>query len=313
MSGRAAHRTPAARQRGVAVITALLLTTLAITIVASLFWQQQVQIRSIENQRAQLQKQWILRGALEWARLILREDGRMSATDNLTEPWAVPLAETPLDQYVEFRRLDGAQSGVMLSGSMVDAQGRFNLGNLCPGGTVDQVEVEVFARLLTTLHLNPALAPAVAQAMAAAKVAAGPGSDAGTAQIDFAYIDDLLAVNGFTPQAVRTLRDYVVILPGNTPVNVNTASAEVIAARMDALSPGISSAIVASRQQAYFRDLNDLAARFPGRDLALSGLAVRTNYFIVNGRVRLDETALDVVALVRRDGSDAKVAWLRDY
>ena len=61
------------RQRGVAVITALLLTTLAITIVASLFWQQQVQVRSIENQRLQLQKQWILRGALDWARLILRE------------------------------------------------------------------------------------------------------------------------------------------------------------------------------------------------------------------------------------------------
>lgn len=74
------------RQRGVAVITALLLTTLAITIVASLFWQQQVQVRSIENQRMQLQKQWILRGALDWARLILREDGKYSAIDDLSEP-----------------------------------------------------------------------------------------------------------------------------------------------------------------------------------------------------------------------------------
>ena len=66
------------RQRGVAVVTALLLTTLAVTIVASLFWQQQVQVRSIENQRLQLQKQWILRGALDWARLILRENARLS-------------------------------------------------------------------------------------------------------------------------------------------------------------------------------------------------------------------------------------------
>jgi general secretion pathway protein K len=55
------------RQRGVAVITALLLTTLAVTIVASLFWQQQVQVRSMENQRLQLQTRWILRGALDWA------------------------------------------------------------------------------------------------------------------------------------------------------------------------------------------------------------------------------------------------------
>ena len=66
------------RQTGVAVVTALLLTTLAITIVASLFWQQQVQVRSIENQRFQLQKKWVLRGALDWARLILREDVRNS-------------------------------------------------------------------------------------------------------------------------------------------------------------------------------------------------------------------------------------------
>ena len=42
------------KYRGVAVVTALLLTTLAVTIVASLFWQQQVQVRSIENQRLQL-------------------------------------------------------------------------------------------------------------------------------------------------------------------------------------------------------------------------------------------------------------------
>src|SRR3978361_2400528 len=89
------------RQRGVAVVTALLLTTLAITIVASLFWQQQVQVRSIENQRLQLQKQWILRGALDWARLILREDARLTTADSLDEPWAVPLADTRLDQYVE--------------------------------------------------------------------------------------------------------------------------------------------------------------------------------------------------------------------
>ena len=63
------------RQRGVAIVTALLLTTLAVTIVASLFWQQQVQVRSMENQRLQLQTRWILRGALDWTRLILTQSG----------------------------------------------------------------------------------------------------------------------------------------------------------------------------------------------------------------------------------------------
>src|SRR3954468_1943041 len=103
------------RQRGVAVVTALLLTTLAVTIVASLFWQQQVQVRSIENQRLQLQKQWILRGALDWARLILQEDSKYTPTDNLTEPWAVPLEEVRLDQYVENGNADADIADAALS------------------------------------------------------------------------------------------------------------------------------------------------------------------------------------------------------
>src|SRR6476661_764333 len=110
------------RQRGVAVVTALLLTTLAVTIVASLFWQQQVQVRAIENQRLQLQKEWILRGALDWARLILREDARDSQVDSLDEPWAVPLSETRLDQDVENGREAGKDSHATLSGQIVDAQ-----------------------------------------------------------------------------------------------------------------------------------------------------------------------------------------------
>ena len=125
------------RQQGVAIITALLLTTLAVTIVASLFWQQQVQVRSIENQRLQLQKQWVLRGALDWAMLILREDARHSTLDTLDEPWAVELAETRLDQYVEDAGTATDVSDAVLSGHVIDAQSRFNLTNLATAGVVD--------------------------------------------------------------------------------------------------------------------------------------------------------------------------------
>jgi len=298
-------------QRGVAVITALLLTTLAITMVASLFWQQQVQVRSIENQRAQLQKRWILRGALDWARLILREDGRLSRTDNLGEPWAVPLAETPLDQYVEFERADGAGNRVTLSGSMVDAQSRFNLTNLCPDGNINPREVEAFGRLLANLRLSPTLALAAAGAMAAAKSKA---ADTPPGQIDFAYVEDLLAVPGFSPEILRKLKDYVVVLPQPTPVNVNTAPAEVIAARMEPLSASGAAAVLASRQQAYFRDVNDFLQRFPDRQLSasLNDISVGTDYFIVNGKVHLDQAALEVISLVQRSRGDVRVIWVRD-
>ena len=119
-------------QQGVAIITALLLTTLAVTIVASLFWRQQIQVRAIENQRLQLQKQLALRGALDWAQLMLRDDARQSATDDLSELWNAPLAGVQLDAFLD-RDIEQANLGdATLSGNLSDAQARFNLRNLPP-------------------------------------------------------------------------------------------------------------------------------------------------------------------------------------
>src|SRR6059058_4984585 len=112
------------RERGVAVVTALLLTTLAISIVASLFWQQQVQVRSMENQRLNLQTRWILRGALDYASLILDsrryDNGGMLFTSQ-DQVWATPLAETRLDQYIERERIEGESFNATLSGNITDA------------------------------------------------------------------------------------------------------------------------------------------------------------------------------------------------
>jgi general secretion pathway protein K len=155
------------RQRGVAVITALLLTTLAISIVASLFWQQQVQVRSMENQRLQLQTKWILRGALDWAGLVLRQDAVDNKFTALDQVWATPLAETRLDQYIERERVQGENFDATLSGGMVDATSRYNLNNLASGGQPDPVQVEIFKRLLSNLQLNPSLAVKAAQFVAA--------------------------------------------------------------------------------------------------------------------------------------------------
>ena len=155
-----------ARQRGVAVVTALLLTTLAVSIVASLFWQQQVQVRSMENQRLHFQTRWILRGGLDLVRLILRQDAAdthgVTRADGL---WATPLAETRLDQFVERERLQGESFDASISGQTYDAQSRYNLANLASttgAGGINKKQVAVFARLLQILQLDPALAKAVA-------------------------------------------------------------------------------------------------------------------------------------------------------
>lgn len=314
-----ASRLPGRKQRGVAVVTALLLTTLAITIVASLFWQQQVQVRSIENQRLQLQKQWILRGALDWARLILREDAKYSSADTLDEPWAVPLSETRLDQYVENGRSDTDAADATLSGSIVDAQSRYNLTNLSVGGVVNRAEVAVFERLLSNLRLNPALALATADTMAASqRKPETQGAGGNTARpMPLVYVEDLLAVPGFTPEMVGRLKEFVVFLPRVTAVNVNTAPAEVLAARIDTLSVSDATQLVAARKTAIFRDIADLSQRLSGRggDLSGSNVAVATSYFLVNGKVRMSRAGLEVQALIERTGTgpqSTKLIWVRE-
>jgi general secretion pathway protein K len=306
------------QQRGVAVVTALLLTTLAITIVASLFWQQQVQVRSIENQRLQLQKQWILRGALDWARVILRANAGKQ-NDNLDDPWAVPLEETRLDQYVENGRTDADASDATLSGNTIDAQGLFNLGNLVKNGAPNAGEVKMFEKLLNLLQLPPSLASATVKVMIAAQKPSVDAPDA-PRPLDIRNVDDLLAVPGFTPEILDKLQKFVIVLPSDgatntTLINVNTALAEVLAARIDTLTLSDANALVASRKQAYFRSREEFVARLNGKVPSpdeRDHLDVKTNYFIVNGHVRLNRAGLSVRALIRRDQNAARVVWVRE-
>ena len=299
---------------------ALLLTTLAITIVASLFWQQQVQVRSIENQRLQLQKQWILRGALDWAGLILREDAKYSSVDTLDEPWAVPLAETRLDQYVDNGRANDDISDATLSGNITDAQARYNLTNLCPDGTINPDEVAAFAQMLNNAHIDPALAQATAKVMADAQKKPATNDSTGDNQsgpqpMNLTQVEDLLAVPGFTPEILDKLKNFVIFLPRATPINVNTAPAEVLSARIDGLTPGDAAALVASRNTASFRDIADFTERLPENSLSVSNLeaSVTTNYFLVNGRVRMNRAELEVQALIERNGANTKLIWIREH
>ncbi|MEB0032535.1 type II secretion system minor pseudopilin GspK [Undibacterium sp. RTI2.1] len=345
-------------QSGVAVVTALLLTTLAITIVASLFWQQQVQVRSIENQRLQLQKKWVLRGALDWARLILREDGRGRKVDHLKEAWATPLAETRLDEYVENGRADTEASDATLSGQITDAQSRFNINNLATNGIVNPKEVLAFERLLTNVKLDPSLAAATATAVANSQTkkvsanASGPatvigavsGSNATDASIPtvpnttdaskstsnanqastdtipevqflrFTQIDDVLSVPGFTSDMLLKLRDFVTVLPHATPINVNTASAEVLSARITALSLSDAAAIIASRDRAEFLDIADFKQRFPDKltDISANDVSVATDYFIAAGKIKLGRSTLNFSALIERIDIVTKIIWIRE-
>ncbi|WP_426340884.1 type II secretion system minor pseudopilin GspK [Pseudoduganella sp. S-14] len=319
-----------ARQRGVAVVTALLLTTLAVTIVASLFWQQQVQVRSIENQRLHSQTRWIVRSGLDLARLILRQDmldsRTMTRADGL---WATPLAETRLDDFVKREKIEGETFDATISGQNYDAQSRYNLANLASttgAGGINKKQVAVFARLLQILQLDPALAKVVAIQVARSEGAGllqQPPGSAPTPDVEavppgsgqpmkMLRAEDLLSVSGFDQKAIDRLRDFVVVLPAATPINVNTAPAEVLAALINgSVSEGQN--LVVARKRAPFLNVSNFKQNAGKAPLLQdSDMDCRSDYFLVMSRVKLDRAELVSWSLIHRDQNGTQVVWIRE-
>jgi len=323
-----ALRRQAGRHRGAAVVTALLIVTLAVVVVSGLLWRQQVQIRSVENQRLVAQAAWIERAAVDWARLILRDDLRRSNVDHLGEPWAVPIAETRLSDFLGAAlRTDRAGETSFLSGRILDAQARFNLRNLVTtsaganGGisvTIDAAGLAAYRRLLRVLGLNQGLAEATARYLLEAE-RAGAGRAAPRPPDSLA---DLMAIPGYEPDMLPVLEPFVDLLPDRTPVNANTADPEVLAAVIDKLPLDRARELVRQRDRAYFNNVGDLQTQLraiaPQADAGVgTALETRSHYFLIYGLIRHERAVRMQVSLVRRaailgSAQATQVVWTRD-
>ncbi|MEN9539016.1 MAG: hypothetical protein RLZZ126_1251, partial [Pseudomonadota bacterium] len=147
-------------QRGAALITAMITVALVATLAAGAAWQQWRAVEVEAAQRNRLQAGWILVGALDFGRLILREDARSSGVDHLSEPWAVPLEEARLSSFIaaggNTANRDGEILEALLSGYILDQQGRLNFRNLVDGGQVSLQHVNQFVKLFNLLDLPEA-------------------------------------------------------------------------------------------------------------------------------------------------------------
>ena len=289
-----------ARQRGAALLVAMIIVTLVATLAGSMIWQQWRAVQVETAERARTQSAWILTGALDWARLILREDARAGGPDHLGEPWAVPLAEARLSTFLAADR-DAGDEGpdAFLSGFITDAQARYNLRDLIDQNKVLPGELEVLGRLCETAGVAPGLAAQIANGLLEA-ARADPGSDAPLMPHG---VDELFWL-GIDPEALRRLAPYVVLLPARTPVNVNTASREVLAAVIDGLDLASAERLVQLRQRTPFRGIEDVKRQLPSGVSDTSRIGISSNFFEVTGRLRLEQRVLQERSLVERKGLD---------
>ena len=293
------------RQRGAALLVAMVLLTVVATLAAGMVWQQwrAVQVEIAERSRAQ--SAWILVGALDWARLILRE--HRSAYTSAQDAWAQPLAEARLSSFLAADRDNSADGGpeAFLSGQIVDAQSRYNLNNLVLQHKLVPAELKTLDRLCRSAGLSATTAELLAQGLAHAPVAEGSAGATATqatsaAALPPTRIEDL-AWLGLDAATIEALRPWLTLLPERTAVNLNTAPREVLAAVIEGIEAADADRLVQARQREPFRTLEDAKALLPaGAVLDAARVTVRSTYFEVHGRLRLDDRVLEEASLVHK-------------
>ena len=207
---------PRKHQHGAALLLAMLILTLVATMAAGMVWQQWRAIQVEAAERARTQSAWILSGALDWARLILREDARTGGADHLGEPWAVPLAEARLSSFLAADRDNNSSAEAddieaFLSGTITDAQSHWNLRKLIDAESkIAPAQLRVLTRLCEQAGLPGDSADRIAQALRKAWAAPG-GAGASIAPQRLAELVWL----GIDADTVRSLEPWVTLLPAS--------------------------------------------------------------------------------------------------
>jgi general secretion pathway protein K len=269
--------TPAPRaQRGVALVTAVMIVAIAAAIAVQIAFAHQLWFRQMENVADRDATDWLRRGALHWASLALLEDAAQNSTDHLGESWAMGLPTLPVE-------------GGTIKVSIEDAQGRFNLNSV---GT--PANLQVLGRLLEVLGLDPQLANAVLDWI-------DTNSDAlpgGAEDVDYlnlnppyraanrpmASVDELRLIRGFDAKTVAALLPYVTVLPPTaiSEINVNTASSVVLAALVPGLDLPTAQRIAEERGSTPYKTIEAFKEKLPRNPTPpTAGMALKTDFFLV--------------------------------
>jgi general secretion pathway protein K len=310
-------------QQGAALLLAMLTVTLVATFASAALWQQWrgVEIESAERSRTQMQ--WILNGALDWARLILQEDARNGEIDHLSEPWALPLQEARLSSFlaVDKNHTDDAMDA-FLSGQITDQQALLNVRNLVVDGKPKPAAVKAFTRLFNQLDLPSRQVQTLVDQLIASDAASNADTKPDTQSPGLAkalaplkpYRMEQLVWLGLPTRSVQALMPYAALLPVPTPLNLNTANAEVLHAALPSVDMAQAHQMVVSRANSHFKSVAEgLKAAGVGEGTSTSvdvnDFSVGTHFFAVRGRLRLGDSTVQEVSLVERSGTLVKVVW----
>lgn len=265
------------RQQGVALITVLLVVAIVTVVCAGLIARQQLAIRASANQiQARQALQYALGGEALAQGILVRDlkapgSAPGQGVDHLQEAWARPLPTFPIEQGEITVRIEDLSGRFNLNSLVQTRQGAQQGEGADPQGAADgMVNTQAllqFRRLLVNLGIEqPAYAnrlvdwldsrPERYQDSGAEDneyLLAEPPYRASNQRIE--DVSELRLLLGMTDEDYRRLLPYVSALPSDAALNVNTASAMVLASLRDNLTPGAAQALVQGRPAEGYREL----------------------------------------------------------
>lgn len=286
------------RHRGVALITAMLITALATIVAANMAWDSALDVRrtmTILNRDQGIQ---VALGAENWVMGILRQDLVDSQTDHLEEIWATELPGLPIE-------------GGEVFGSVADLQGRFNVNNLVnENGEIEEQSVEQFRRLLLALELDQRLAGVAADWLDANRDAAFPDGAEDpiytglvppyrSANQTVTSISELAAIDGMNKETFDRLAPHITALPGRTDINVNTATPAVLQSLGENISVTDVESLLLDRQNGGFVDIPTAFSSLVTPDV-LNSLDEASNFFQLSIVVQIDTVRVTVFSILLR-------------
>ena len=305
------------RQRGVAIITALLIVAIATTISISISTRLQLDVRRTGNVIAGDQAYLYLLAAESWSKRILIQDRKDSEIDHLGEDWAIELPPLPVE-------------GGYIQGKLTDLQSCFNINSLLDAGTdtntgsntnVARTRLE---RLLTNLKIDTAGAQAIIDWIDSDLQTTIPdgAEDVYYMNLDQPYrtantplqsISELRLIKGFEdPLVYATVLPHVCAFGVNTPININTATTEVLRSLADDLTDSDIEKIIEQRNDTAFNNINEFTSSSNLKEKigSTEGLSVDTEYFMLQTESTIGQVRVLGYSIIHRsiDGITTVIA-----
>jgi general secretion pathway protein K len=281
-------------ERGIALITAVLVVAIAAIIATSMMSRQNFDTQRTANIIHRDQAIAYALGAEYWAGIELSKDAKTNSYDHFKEGWAYDLPPLPID-------------GGHINGKLQDLQGRFNLNSV-----LDPLQAERLIRLCQAINVEPDFIPALQDWIDSdTELRENGAEDESYTLLDPPYraanrfladTSELLLVKGVSVQDYNNLTFYISAVQGNSDINVNTASPQLLQSLTREVTVPDVERIIELRMDKPYQDINSFVKdkAFAGKKMSEDHLTVSSQFFLLTVDVMLGDAPLTLQSVLHR-------------